>query len=193
MRKFLDFWPVLQADAGIRREIRKSSWFWESQLSFRHTRQVLTTEHFRFGTTDPVYGFVQNEGDEPRKLRVEHFNYAGIKAGTGFTLRLTQTSCLIFPLGLQLHLPAFSKAVSFFQDRRYTRKTYRKDEFKYGIYYGLYLRPTYQFSFSEKRSNPWRFNVYAEGDALIHHKSEVNPKFLWGGGLGVSYRLGKAF
>ncbi len=115
--------------------------------------------------------------------------YLGIKSGVGYSFHFSGLQQIQLALGLQgiagIHGQAKLNGDDF---GRPLFEGNRRDYF-----YGLYLRPAYEFAFSEKRSNPWHFSLFASSELLIKNKSQSNPFFIWGAGLGASYRLGNAY
>lgn len=181
--------PIFQGDLGIRQYFGRSDWFIDGMLTWRHTREVMEVE-LRSPEIDPYFGFVK-EGDKVLYTNMQLRNFVGVKAGSGIRLPLSRrtTNSFIFAIGVQGFVPVASKSVSIMGNERREFPRFQKNEFGYGIYYGAYLKPAFEFNFSRKRSNPWRFTIYAEGDLLFQNKSEVNPKYLYGGGIGVGYQL----
>lgn len=181
-----NYWPILEVDLSLRKDFDRKPWFVEAGISLRHARQVLRFDQLEI---DPFYGFVYDtsygKGDI---IYSDRMYYVGLQIGGGYRILFkNRKQSIVFPLGLQYHIPIFSNAVSSFGKR----PIYRGESFSYGVYYGAYFRPTYEFSLSQKASSPWRFSVYTELDVLIQHRSEINPKYLLGLGLAINYTIGK--
>lgn len=190
--EMMEFWPVMQADLGWRVPIGRSGWYWEGALSVRHTRQVLEFEREDFNPVqpDPTLDEAFNNGGITHS---DELYYTGFKSGMVYQVSSNRgRQHFLTAIGLQAHLPTGCRRVSTLGKRENISPLYRGKDFEYGIYYGLYIRPSYEFALSGKRSNRWRIAVYLEGDLLIQQHSRLNPKYLWGGGLGVTYRLSRS-
>ena len=188
-RDTYEFWPVLEAELGIRKYFDRSNWFIDAGISFRHTRQIFKMNDLNFpNEIDPFYAFVY---ETAQYSFIDYYNYIGLKLGSGYRFDFKRSNnALLLPMGVQAHVPVLSHTASTFNMRDTEYPLYKGESFKSGVYYGIYFQPGFEFALSRKRSNPWRFSIYAETDVLIHNESEIIPKFLWGGGLGVSYRIG---
>ncbi len=179
--------PILQSTIGLSNQLNRSKWHMEYALSYFYTESRLRITQT---TIDPFYGFLKTPRDG---YFVESLNYVGVKIGSGPTFRLGRgLNNLSLPFGLQAFLPFSSKSFWQFGDKRSDLSpVYTGENFKYGVFYGLYFRPTYQFKLTQNRSSSWSFGVYAEGDLLILNESGSNPKWTTGGGLELRYSFGK--
>lgn len=133
---------------------------------------------------DKYYGFINGISSF---TWVDHFNFLGLRAvlpGLG-----PGNDMIALPLGLQVDFPVNCFYTISEVNPNEKHKTYTDSDFEKGIFYGLYFKPAYQFTFSRRKGIPWSFGIYWEADLLFLNNSEVNPKYLRGTGLKVCYEL----
>ena len=63
-----------------------------------------------------------------------------------------------------------------------------EDSFNDWLYYGMYFRPSYEFTLSKSKS-PLSFALFADVNMIWDTWQDQGPSFLFGGGLGVRYEL----
>lgn len=171
----IDFWPVLQAELGLKIGLGKSRWFILPELSYRYTQlgaKLDLRDNNNNLIAEDVYA-----GD--------YYNFLGLRLGAGYTHRFSRKLELMLPLGLQAHFPF----ASGFRVEGYpiSNPLYQDENFEKGIFYGAYLRPGLNFRLAPR--NPWKLGIFAEADLLFRNQSEMNPILLGGGGVAVSYAL----
>lgn len=181
-------WPMLGASLGLQQEIGRSNFYWAAELSYQHARYAV--DLIFPDEIDPFYGFVRNVSVGPDRV-VEAYNYAGLNLGFGGRIDLQNPSkAILLPLKGKLLFPFASKR--FYRSANgksegtpiYSDKYYSKV-----ILCGLNFSPKYQFNFSGRRSDPWRFSAGLQAEYLIRNNSDGENYFLWGATLGVSYQL----
>jgi hypothetical protein len=175
--------PIVQASFGYSKPIGLGNWFWDLGISYFYTESRLEREF----TIHPQDGFVQNG---VTGYYIESLNLIGLKLGAGPKLETGkgQHNFLYLPFGMQGFIPFSCKGFTQIGDyRSELTPIYSGSNLASGIFYGIYVRPTYQFSLYAK--SRWKFGIYGEGDLLILNKAITNPKWTVGAGIEIRYTL----
>ena len=176
----------LEFNLGYSSSIKESSLIWEGQLSYLNAK----AESYRDEFTPPS-GSSGNDPLIPDKVTFKYLSrMLGIKVGFGYkTGTDAEKHSLTIVTGAAGYLPFLSKTKMKLDDGDWQKQPmYNADNFKYGILYGFYLKPTYQLRF--KRNSPWALNIFGEANLLWRNAVEHgNPLFMAGGGIGMSYNL----
>lgn len=175
--------PGIDISAGFVSSIKTSDFIWEGQLSYMNVQSELYTD--KFTATNPNDPFIP-ESATSRRIS----NELGIKAGLGYRFGTDKGKhSLTITAGATGYLPFLSKSKFKINDGDWSKSPrYTEDQFKYGILYGFYLKPTYQLAFGE--NSPWALNIFGEANLLWRNATDYgNPLFMAGGGIGVSYSL----
>lgn len=174
--------PGIQFSAGYISHLKKSDIIWEGQLSYMSVQtETFTDEFIASAPNDPLI-----DNSTWRLIS----NELGIKAGLGYKFGTDEGKhSLIITAGAAGYLPFLSKSKLKFDDGDWSKsRRYTEDQFKFGILYGFYLKPTYQLAFS--KNSPWVLNIFGETNLLWRNATDYgNPLFMAGGGLGVGYTL----
>lgn len=174
--------PALQVNFGLQSQIGKSPWIWEAQLSYMHIRATETI-WFSDENNDPIL----SGGIKKQQLT----NELGAKAGIGYTTQSrNKRHSGIFILGASGYLPFLSYKNYKTGDADWEKnRTYTDENFDDGILYGMYLKPSYRLRLG-KSNSPWSLRLFAEANLIWRNlPNYINPIFMGGGGLGVSYVL----
>lgn len=182
-------WPMLGANVGARGTLGRSDFFWTVGLSYQHARFARSLNFPE--VNDPYYGFVRNTDSEIKGI--SSYNFAGASLGMGWKLKFRRKAVagILFPLKAKFLFPFDCKRFIRTEDGERTLETpiYPDKYYSKGILYGLNFSPKYQFNFSGRRSDPWRFSAGLQAEYLIRNNTDDQNYFLWGASLGVSYQL----
>lgn len=173
--------PGIELTIGYTSNIKKSNFVWEGQLSYLNVQTEIYTD--KFIAPDPNDPLIPDHLTG-RKISSE----MGVKAGIGYKMKShNETHRLSIVAGVSSYLPVFSKNKLKFDDGDWQKQPmYTEADFKYGILFGFYLKPTYQLKL--RRNSPWALNIFGEANLLWRNEVDYgNPLFMAGGGLGVSY------
>lgn len=176
--------PIPQFSFGYSLHKPNKNWSWDFGLSYRYIEVHPTVHH----DTNGYYGFALKAWDEDY---IASLNYLGISAGTSYSFPFKNgNSKLSIPIGAQLLLPFSCKTLRQLSEDTYIfQRIFQGEDYSKGIYYGLYLRPTYSFKLSKKQDSPWVFGVFAEAELLFLNQPNRDPSFLAGGGVEIRYQL----
>lgn len=174
--------PATQINFGFQSHIGKSAWVWETQLSYLHIG-ASQAQPFTNELNQPIY---------PAAITIEYrTNELGAKAGIGYGFHSSNNRHLTtFILGASGYIPFLSSTRTKIQDNDWEKSpAYTGGNFDKGILYGIYLKPTYQVKIG-KTNSPWSLCIFAEANLIWRNlPNYLNPIFMGGGGLGVSYTL----
>ncbi|WP_417592333.1 outer membrane beta-barrel protein [Owenweeksia hongkongensis] len=175
--------PGIEFNLGYSSNIKKSNFIWEGQVSYLNAQ----AEHYQ----DEFYPSMPNDPFIPDEVTFKYiYSGIGIKAGVGYKIRAAEGKhSLTLTAGASGYLPFLSKIKTKIDDNDWVKRDrYEEDDFKYGILYGFYLKPIYQFRF--KRNNPWAMHIFGEANLLWRNEADYdNPLLMAGGGIGFSYSL----
>lgn len=165
----------------------QSNWSWDLGLAYRYIEVHSTVHH---DSADTYGFFIYQPWDEEY---IASLNYVSISAGGSYSIPFNQgNSKLTIPLGVEILLPFSCKTLQDLGNDTYLfRRIFQGEDYSSGIYYGLYLRPTYSFNLTKNQNSPWNFGIYADAQLLFLNQPKRNPSFLGGGGLQVRYQISK--
>ncbi|WP_417600967.1 hypothetical protein [Owenweeksia hongkongensis] len=195
-RKTYDLLPVFTGQVGVRDFIGRSSWFYEGNVEYIYTQVQLKPGELKFpDQIDPYYGFVleTDENNNPLSIdRHEHYHSLGLSFGGGYRWQnKKQTKKFVLPIGFKAYNTFWRKSVSETKEGKYSKKINKgfgeEDSFNDWLYYGLYFKPSYEFTLSKNKS-PLSFALFADV-SMVWDTWQDNTIFLFGGGLGVRYEL----
>lgn len=163
---------IAQSDIGVLLPLDSYSiWMLEGSLSYRYAQDVEVQEMGMHPERGLVQGLSSNR----------QFHWGGLQLGMAYNYEFPiARHRLILSGGLQWYLP-FASRKSI--DGKHEEKLFRGDDFWKGMYYGLYLRPTYQYIINQR----WAASAYVEIDALGQHDFSRGLILAYGGGLRLTY------
>lgn len=171
--------PIYNAAIAFKRNFPNRAWYWELGLNYWHTR---TKEVFHFMPPETIHDpFIPPSGEYRRQM-----NYGGLNVGAGYAHRINKSQQVSLSAGLESLIGFASKYTS---GPAPPDHPWYEADFNSGTYFGIYLKPTYQFRISQNPQKPWYASVFLKSNILLKHISVIKPIFLWGGGLQISYRL----
>ncbi|WP_417611172.1 hypothetical protein [Owenweeksia hongkongensis] len=173
--------PAIEFNLGYISSIGKTNVFWEASISNQYVQSSHTFEN-NHQSNDPAI--------PDKAIFKDVSNILGLKAGIGYKIGSDKGKhSLKVVAGAAGYLPFLSKTKTKFDDGDWQKSpSYIEDNFKYGILYGFYLKPTYQLRF--KRNNPWAMHIFGEANLLWRNEADYgNPLLMAGGGIGFSYSL----
>ncbi|WP_417609456.1 hypothetical protein [Owenweeksia hongkongensis] len=188
-RKTYDILPLFTSQFGIRDFIGRSGWFYEGNLIYNYTQLQAALSFPK--QIDPYYGFVyetSSSGTPDIEIR-EHYHSLGLSAGAGYRWRnQKQNRSFALPIGIKSYNTLWRKSTSKTSEGKTSRKLYQDAKFEDWLYYGIYTKPSFEFSLSKKRS-AWNFALFADASLIWNASSDLGPSLFLGGGLGVRYEL----
>ncbi len=142
---------------------------------------------------DPLYGPLF--GDYERGSSTVNLLY--IVPELGYTYRVALgpggRNNIKLPIGISSFIPLSGSHVQeiYPDNRKYVDITINRGIEDY--WYGIYFRPNVEISLSRKISNPWRFMLFLESQLLTSVNKSLSSIVLFGGGLGLTYRISHPF
>ncbi|WP_041627557.1 hypothetical protein [Owenweeksia hongkongensis] len=187
-KKTYDLLPIFTGQLGVRDFIGRSGWFYEGSMVYNYTQLHLSSKLTFPDQIDPYYGFVKETSTPKIEIR-EHYHSLGLSAGAGYRWQnRTQNKRFVLPLGFKTYNTFDRKQTTKTDEGKTSRKIFQDAKFEDWLYYGIYTKPSFEFSLSKKRS-PWNFALFADVSLLWNASSDLDPSLFIGGGLGVRYAL----
>ena len=183
--------PMFTGQLGVRDFIGRSSWFYEGSFMYNYTQTNLNWDNLTFpDQIDPYYGFVLESQQSVPDLEIhKHFHSIGIAAGAGYRWQnRKQNRSFALPIGIKSYNTLWRKSTSKTSEGKTSGKLYQDAKFEDWLYYGIYTKPSFEFSLSKKRS-AWNFALFADASLIWNASSDFGPSLFLGGGLGVRYEL----